>query len=345
MNNKQKEFNCSICLENIEEYDCTKTNCGHLFHPKCFWKWCKTSNQCPNCRADLMEKDRKAELNLKHLLDSRTEIINQVEEAYEELDSIKIDLDHINKLNIERQSELGKLDAEINIANGYLRSLNTEIKEIEEYRLNPLKVLKKIEKRKKKKEKKERKKIYNIQRQKKNKQLVQLSNIMKISENLVKNIVLNVYKKKIDWDLPSSWELLKFIIMKMIKNSKNSKQLDSFIRNEKKNQKINEFRFTDYEIMMFKEDNSDYKLVTCTLCNCNICSNNSMDKCSDLNKFCKNHNKLYCDKCGWCFEHEYYCKMENVEDNDCIFDQEQLYYDMPELEDELDYSNLFLEDY
>ena len=77
---------------------------------------------------------------------------------------------------------------------------------------------------------------------------------------------------------------------------------------------------------MFKEDNSDYKLVTCTLCNCNICSNNSMDKCSDLNKFCKNHNKLYCDKCGWCFEHEYYCKMENVEDNDCIFDQEQLYY-------------------
>ena len=33
---KQKEFNCSICLENIEEYDCTKTNCGHLFHPNVF---------------------------------------------------------------------------------------------------------------------------------------------------------------------------------------------------------------------------------------------------------------------------------------------------------------------
>lgn len=41
--------------------------------------------------------------------------------------------------------------------------------------------------------------------------------------------------------------------------------------------------------MMFKEDKSNYKQVTSTLCNCNICSNNSMDKCSDLYKFCKNH--------------------------------------------------------
>lgn len=342
------EFNCSICLENIEEYDCTKTNCGHLFHPKCFWKWCKSSNQCPNCRADLMEKDRKAELNLTHLLDSRTEIINQVEEAYEELDSIKLDLEYTNNLNIKRQSELGKLDAEINIANGYLRSLNTEIKEIEEYKLNPLKVLKKIKKRKKKKEKKEIKKIYNKQRQQKKKQLAQLRNIIKISDNLVENIVLNLYKKKIDWDLPSSWELLKFIIMKMIKNSKSDKFIitndeEYEIYNEKKKKKNYEFRFTNHEMKMFKEDTSDYKQVKCTPCNCNICSNNSMDKCSDLNKFCKNHNKFYCNQCSWCFEHEYYCKMEKVEDNDCIFDQEQLYYGMPELEDELEYSNLFLD--
>jgi len=55
---------------------------------------------------------------------------------------------------------------------------------------------------------------------------------------------------------------------------------------------------------MFKEDKSNYKQVTSTLCN----SNNSMDKCSDLYKFCKNHNKFYCDQCNWCFEHEFYCK-------------------------------------
>ena len=108
------------------------------------------------------------------------------------MDSIKIDLDHTNKLNIKRQSELGKLDAEINIANGYLRSLNTEIKEIEEYKLNPLRVLKKIEKRRKKKEKKEKKEIYNKQRQQKNKLLflwiVSLHNIIisikKYNENI-----------------------------------------------------------------------------------------------------------------------------------------------------------------
>jgi hypothetical protein len=57
----------------------------------------------------------------------------------------------------------------------------------------------------------------------------------------------------------------------------------------KKKKKIYEFRFTEHEIMMFKEDKSNYKQVTSTLCNCNICSNNSMDKCSDLYKFCKNH--------------------------------------------------------
>ena len=56
---------------------------------------------------------------------------------------------------------------------------------------------------------------------------------MKISSDLVKNITLKVCKIKIDWNLPSSWCLFKFI-MQMIKNSK----LNSFIKKEKKKKNL-----------------------------------------------------------------------------------------------------------
>lgn len=80
---------CTITQEKIDYKDCVKTSCGHYFSCEEFWEWTKQSNKCPNCREELIKRDRSEELALKNLLDRRREIREQVREAYEELDIIK----------------------------------------------------------------------------------------------------------------------------------------------------------------------------------------------------------------------------------------------------------------
>ena len=80
---------CTITQEKIDYKDCVKTSCGHYFSCEEFWEWTKQSNKCPNCREELIKRDRSEELELKNLLDRRREIREQVREAYEELDTIK----------------------------------------------------------------------------------------------------------------------------------------------------------------------------------------------------------------------------------------------------------------
>ena len=80
---------CTITQEKIDYKDCVKTSCGHYFSCEEFWQWTKQSNKCPNCREELIQRDRSEELALKNLLDRRREIREQVRDAYEELDVIK----------------------------------------------------------------------------------------------------------------------------------------------------------------------------------------------------------------------------------------------------------------
>ena len=80
---------CTITQEKINYKDCVKTCCGHYFSCEEFWQWTKQSNKCPNCREELIKRDRSEELALKNLLDRRSEIREQVRDAYEELDIIK----------------------------------------------------------------------------------------------------------------------------------------------------------------------------------------------------------------------------------------------------------------
>lgn len=80
---------CTITQEKIDYKDCVKTSCGHYFSCEEFWQWTKQSNKCPNCREELIQRDRSEELALKNLMDRRREIREQVRNAYEELDTIK----------------------------------------------------------------------------------------------------------------------------------------------------------------------------------------------------------------------------------------------------------------
>jgi hypothetical protein len=48
-----KKYQCSICLENINDNDEFKTHCNHYFHKNCIHTWYEQSPNCPNCRGDI----------------------------------------------------------------------------------------------------------------------------------------------------------------------------------------------------------------------------------------------------------------------------------------------------
>ena len=95
---QKKVSSCTICMEEISNDKIVTTRCNHHFCQECFWNWCKMNNSCPNCRKELIDKDRKAELELINLLERRKEIRNEVQELYEECDDVNIDISD-NKKN------------------------------------------------------------------------------------------------------------------------------------------------------------------------------------------------------------------------------------------------------
>ena len=50
---------CSICLGIVDAKTTGRmeTTCGHVFHPKCLWKWYSTQKigSCPSCRGAATE--------------------------------------------------------------------------------------------------------------------------------------------------------------------------------------------------------------------------------------------------------------------------------------------------
>ena len=103
---------CTITQEKIDYKDCVKTSCGHYFSCEEFWEWTKQSNKCPNCREELIQRNRSEELALKNLLDRRREIREQVREAYEEYDSINEKICGRNRVLKAKREELQELKQE-----------------------------------------------------------------------------------------------------------------------------------------------------------------------------------------------------------------------------------------
>ena len=103
---------CTITQEKINYKDCVKTSCGHYFSCEEFWEWTKQSNKCPNCREELIKRDRSEELALKNLLDRRREIREQVRDAYEEYDNINEKICGRNRVLKAKREELQELKQE-----------------------------------------------------------------------------------------------------------------------------------------------------------------------------------------------------------------------------------------
>ena len=90
----QKSPTCCICTEDITCSTIVNTECNHSFCKDCFWKWTKSHNTCPLCRTSLLcnSEELAEQTHLRELLDQRSEIIRQVEEAYEEKDKVEHDM-------------------------------------------------------------------------------------------------------------------------------------------------------------------------------------------------------------------------------------------------------------
>ena len=146
-NLKKKVFieqSCTICMENIPHNKTVTTRCNHHFCNDCFWKWCSKNNTCPNCRSELMEKNREDELNMKNLIERRDEIIGQVEEYYEQSDRLKRQIRR-------RQDCYEKISDRYNQLENELYELHEEANEVFIYKRNPQKAMKMLDKRIKKK--------------------------------------------------------------------------------------------------------------------------------------------------------------------------------------------------
>ena len=75
---------CAICGDGLNMCNVVNMNCGHRNCTTCFWKWCETSNSCPFCRKEMINRDRKAELEFKKELERRVEIVNELDLLYAE---------------------------------------------------------------------------------------------------------------------------------------------------------------------------------------------------------------------------------------------------------------------
>ena len=82
---------CSICCEELTVKNIVNPECGHATCKDCFWRWAKDKNTCPFCRTNLLKNTQEAKdiQNMRELLEHRTQIVRQVEEAYEEKDALK----------------------------------------------------------------------------------------------------------------------------------------------------------------------------------------------------------------------------------------------------------------
>ena len=95
---------CLLCTEPLTMKNVINTNCCTMPCCKnCFFRWTKAKNTCPCCRANIFcnSEENKEIMQLKELLGHRARIVRQVEESYDELDTIRekkrlVDLQRLN---------------------------------------------------------------------------------------------------------------------------------------------------------------------------------------------------------------------------------------------------------
>lgn len=120
---------CLICSEELTMKNIVNPECGHSTCKECFWKWTKQKNSCPFCRKSLLcdDDELKDIQHMRGLLEHRTRIVRQVEEAYQENDEL-----HRKKRELKRG--IIALNDRINFKKQQGDKLSKNVRELRETR-------------------------------------------------------------------------------------------------------------------------------------------------------------------------------------------------------------------
>ena len=89
---------CVICATTELTIDnIVNPTCGHAQCKNCFWRWSKTSNQCPFCRQDIIARDRQSELEIKKLIENRRDLITHINDLNTQYLGVKRELDTVRR--------------------------------------------------------------------------------------------------------------------------------------------------------------------------------------------------------------------------------------------------------
>lgn len=127
---------CLLCTEPLTMKNVINTNCCTMPCCKnCFFRWTKAKNTCPCCRSNIFcnSDENKEIMHLKELLSHRTRIVRQVEESYDQLDSLRAKKRRVERerLNIKEEinEEKEKLEKLLQVNGGtYSTIRHLEIK-------------------------------------------------------------------------------------------------------------------------------------------------------------------------------------------------------------------------
>ncbi len=127
---------CLLCTEPLNMKNVINTNCCTMPCCKnCFFRWTKAKNTCPCCRSNIFcnSDENKEIMHLKELLSHRTRIVRQVEESYDQLDSLRAKKRRVERerLNIKEEinEEKEKLEKLLQVNRGtYSTIRHLEIK-------------------------------------------------------------------------------------------------------------------------------------------------------------------------------------------------------------------------
>lgn len=102
---------CLLCTEPLTMKNVINTNCCTMPCCKnCFFRWTKAKNTCPCCRSNIFcnSDENKEIMHLKELLSHRTRIVRQVEESYDELDSLRAKKRRVERERLNIKEEINE---------------------------------------------------------------------------------------------------------------------------------------------------------------------------------------------------------------------------------------------
>jgi hypothetical protein len=75
---RREPTQCSICLENVNDFDKKSLNCEHSFHRTCINTWLREQNNCPLCRKSQSTREEEVRSSRE---DPFMEALNQLSSA------------------------------------------------------------------------------------------------------------------------------------------------------------------------------------------------------------------------------------------------------------------------